>query len=124
MAERALQIAPYPGQVAQILRLAVAQIEAREDPENLAGALGGERDVGLDERRAVEIRLAAAASAHVAAEQRELGFFGYVHARILQQRGKIVGGRSHHGVLEIEQAEPGEFAALRQPDEIGGMEVA
>src|SRR5262245_62766119 len=104
MAERALQIAPHPGQVAQILRLAVAQVEAGEDPENFARALGGERDVALDELRAVEIRLAAAASANVAAEQRQLGLLGDVHARILQQRGKIVGGGAHTRVLEVEEA--------------------
>src|SRR5262245_40492898 len=53
MRQRALQVGPYAWHVTQILRLAVAQVEAGEDAENLAGALGRERYVGLDEFAAV-----------------------------------------------------------------------
>src|SRR5712675_1171121 len=93
MAERALQITPYPGHVTQILRLAVAHVEAREDAEDLAGALRGKRHVDLDELGRLEGRLDLAPSAHVAAEQRQLDLLRYVDPRVLQQRRQIVGGR-------------------------------
>src|SRR5262245_22582672 len=54
--ERTLQIAPYARHMSQILRLAIASVEPGEDPQNLAGALGRERDVALDEDRPVEFR--------------------------------------------------------------------
>src|SRR5262249_8373677 len=102
MAERTLEIVPYAGHVTQILRLAVAQVQPGEDAENLAGALGGERDVELDELAGVEIGLGAGAPTQVAAEQRQLDLRRDVDPRILQQRGEIVGRRSHHRVLEVE----------------------
>src|SRR6478752_8805463 len=124
MAERALQVAPYPRQVMQILRLAIPYVEPRKDAEDLAGALGRERHVEPDELRRIEARVGAAASAHVTAEQRDLGLFGHIYACVLQQRGEIVGGRSHHGVLEVEDAEACVLAALREPEQIRGMEIA
>src|SRR6202048_4716277 len=45
MTERALQIAPHPRHVAEILRLTVAHVETGEDAEDFAGALRGTRDV-------------------------------------------------------------------------------
>ena len=83
--ERALQISPYPRHVTQVLRLAVAQIEAREDAENLAGALRGKRDVGLDERSGIEIGGGLPPASHVAAEEGKLELFGDVDARILKE---------------------------------------
>ena len=124
MAERALQIAPYPRHMTQILRLAVAQIEPGENAENLAGALRGERHVDLDELGGIESRIGLPASAHVAAEEGELDLLGHVHARVLQERSEIVGGRSHQRILEVENAEAGDLAAPRQPQQIGRMEVA
>src|SRR5215471_4539731 len=115
MAERALQISPDPGQMPQVMRLAVAHVQPGKNTEDLARALGGKRGVNLDELRAVEIRLPAAASAHIAPEQRELGLFGNVDACILQQRCDIVGGWPHHRVLKIEQTQSSEPTALRQP---------
>src|ERR1700759_1703744 len=55
MRQRALQIAPYARHVTKILRLAIALVEPREDTQNLAGALGGEGDVELEELGAGEI---------------------------------------------------------------------
>src|SRR4051812_13517730 len=67
--ERALEIIPYARQMAQILRLAVAAVEAREDAEDFRGALGGERGINRDESREVEIRIGLPPRARVAAEQ-------------------------------------------------------
>src|SRR5215470_3996869 len=82
--ERALQIAPYARHMSQILRLAVAGVQPGENPQDLAGALGRERDVALDEGWAVEFRLSGVAALNVAAEQRQLGLLGYVDAGILE----------------------------------------
>src|SRR3954451_8202631 len=112
MAERALQVAPYPWQVTQILRLAIPYVEPRKDAEDLAGALGRERHVEPDELRRVEARVGAAGSAHVPTEQRDLGLCGHVYACVLQQRAEIVGGWPHHGVLEVENPEACVLAAL------------
>ena len=60
MRQRALQIGPYPRDVTQILRLAVAPVEPREDAEDLGGALRRQRGVGLDEDRRLEIRVGLA----------------------------------------------------------------
>ena len=73
MRQRALQIAPYARHVTQILRLAVAHVEAREDAEDLAGALRRERDVDLDEaarRRSSDRRRAGGARSGRAARPR------------------------------------------------------
>ena len=42
----------------------------------------------------------------VAADELQLELLRHVDARILQQRGDIVGGRAEHGVLEVEQPDP------------------
>src|SRR6202048_825920 len=94
MTERALQIAPHPRHVAEILRLAVAHVETGEDAEDFAGALRGNRDVHLDEPAGVELRVSLAPAAHIASEQRQLHLLGYIHAGILEQRGDIVCGRT------------------------------
>src|SRR4030088_2430711 len=85
VAERALQIAPYPGHVTQILRLAVAHVEARENAEDLAGALRRQRDVNLDELGGVEIGVGLPPAAHVAAERLELDPLGGGGRRGLQE---------------------------------------
>src|SRR5262249_5711498 len=72
MRERALQIRPYARHVSQILRLAVADIEAGEYAEDLARPLGRQRDVVPDERSSIELGVIGAAGAGLAAEQRRL----------------------------------------------------
>src|SRR5258706_16468319 len=42
MGQRSLQIVPYTRHMSQILRFAIAHVEARKDAENFAGALGGQ----------------------------------------------------------------------------------
>src|SRR5215470_421257 len=101
VAERALQIAPYARHVTQILRLAVAHVETRENAEDLAGALRRQGYVDLDELGGVELGVALAAPAHIAAEQRKLELFRHVDAGVLQQGGQIVGGRAHYRILEV-----------------------
>jgi len=112
MRQRALQIVPYAGHVTQILRLAVAPVEPREDAENLAGALRRERNVKRDELSAVEVRLGGAPPAQIAAKQRELDRFGNVDAGVLQQRGEVVGGRPHEGILEVQDADAGDAGSF------------
>src|SRR5262245_38310452 len=53
--ERALQIAPYPRHMSQILRFAVAGVEPGENPQDLAGTLGREGHVAFDKRWPVEV---------------------------------------------------------------------
>ena len=65
-----------------------------------------------------------AACARIAAEQRHLELLRHVDARVLQQRSEIVGGGPDHRVLEIEQADLRDVLPVRQPDQIGRMEVA
>src|SRR5262249_11784820 len=121
--ERALQIAPYARHMSQILRLAVASVEPGENPQDLAGALGREGDVALDERWSVEFGLLGMAALDVAAKQRQLGLHRYVDAGILEDRGEVVAGRADQGVLEVEKPNAPQLMALRQPEQVGGMEV-
>src|SRR5215813_3846741 len=83
--ERALQIAPYARHMSQILRLAVASVEPCENPQDLAGALGRQRDVALDEGWPVEFGLHGMAALDVAAKQRQLGSLRHVDAGILEE---------------------------------------
>src|SRR6516165_9544003 len=55
MTQRALQIGPYPRQVTQVLRLAVAHVQPCKYAEDFARALGGERHVNLDELRGIKV---------------------------------------------------------------------
>src|SRR5581483_57689 len=66
MFQRALEIAPYARDVTQILRLAVAAIEPREDAEDLRRALRREGGIEPRELRRVECRVRRAPRAHVA----------------------------------------------------------
>ena len=42
----------------------------------------------------------------------------------MQQRGKVVGARPDHGILEIEQADLGNARALLKPQQVGRVIVA
>src|SRR6516162_10829560 len=118
MRERALQVGPYARHVSQVLRFAVARVEAGENTQDLAGALRRKRDVALDESGGVESGIALSPCPHVAAEERQLRFFRHVNARVLQERGNVISRRPHQGILEIENADPLELFALRQPKEV------
>ena len=61
--QRALQVAGYSGDVTQILRLAVAHVEACEDAEDLRCALRGQRDVAADEGAGIELGIVGASAA-------------------------------------------------------------
>src|SRR5262249_17787944 len=110
--ERTLQIAPYPRHMSQILRLAITGVQPGENPQDLAGALGRERDVALDEGRPVKFRLPGVAALNVAAEQRQLGRFRHVDAGILEYRGEVIAARTHQGVLEVEKPKAPQLMAL------------
>ena len=107
----------------QVLRLAVAAVEPGKDAENLGRPLRRERCVKLGEGGGVEA-LILEARTHVAAEQRHFQRFRDVDARVLQQRGHVVGGRTEQRVLEIKEPDPGDVFALRQPQQIGRMIIA
>src|SRR6266568_8896325 len=106
MGERAIQIAVYPRQMTQILRLAVAAVEPREDAQDLGGALRSQRRVELQKFRSLERGIGGLAGADIAAEQRHLQVLGDVDPGILEQRYQVVGRRPEQRVLEIEQADP------------------
>src|SRR6185312_16472858 len=83
MRQRAAEIGPYARHVTQILRLAVALFQAREDAEDLRGALRRYRGVELREVSGVEGGIGGAARARVAGEQRDLHRLRHVDARVL-----------------------------------------
>ena len=79
-------------------------------PEDLRGALRRERGVDLGMKGAgLEIRIGRTALACRLAEQRDLHRLRHIDAGVLQQRGDVVGRRSHHRVLEVEQARAGDL---------------
>src|SRR5262249_56463126 len=72
----------------------------------------------------IELGLIGAAAADIAAEQRDLELLRHVNAGVLQERGQIVSRRTHQGILEIEEPYPLKLVALRQPEQVGRMDVA
>src|SRR5258708_8263419 len=115
-----LDEAPDTRDVVEVLRLAIAFPQPREDADDLAIALRAENCIGGHEARAVETR-----------ESREIALdhCGGEIARdvapcILEQRDKIVARRSDYGVLEIEQTAGGDAAPLGQDEEIVDVAVA
>src|ERR1700750_2842194 len=54
MRQRPLQIAPYAGHMTQILRLAIAPVEPRENAQDLGGALRGHHGIQTFERGGIE----------------------------------------------------------------------
>src|SRR5262245_52744074 len=110
--------------MSQILRLAVARVQAGKNPQDLAGALRRERDVALDESRGIELRLVGAAAADVVAEQRELGLLRHVDPGVLQERGEVVAGGAYERILEIEEPDPAQRVAVSQPQQVRRMEIA
>src|SRR5580698_9738526 len=76
----------------EVLRLAVAAVEAGEYAQDLGRALRGERRIDTREAGRVEA-LVIKPAAHVAAEQRDLERFRHIDTRVLQQRRQVVGGR-------------------------------
>src|SRR4051794_37007684 len=117
MRQRALQIVPYAWDVSKILRLAIALLKSREDAEDLRRALRRQRRIGLNEVGRNEVWIEIAPRPRVTAEQRHLKLLRHVDARVLQERGEIVGCRPHHRILEIEQADARGALALRQPND-------
>src|SRR5258707_945203 len=100
VSKRSLQIVPYTWHMSQILRFAVAHVQARKDAENLAGALSCERHIGSNEVRRVELGIAGAPSAYIAPEQRDFDRLRHIDTGILQQRRKVIGCRAQQGVLK------------------------
>src|SRR5260370_33599212 len=124
MGERAVQIAVYPRQMTQILRLAVAAVEPRENPQDLGGALRSQRRVEFQTLGGAETGVGGLAGADVAAQQRRLQLPGDVDPGSREQRYQVVGGRPEQRVLEIEQADPSHALAVGKPKQIGRMIVA
>ena len=124
MGEVADEVGFDPRQVLEVLRLAVALVEAGEDAEDLGGALRGHDRVGPREGRDVEGGIGGPPLARIEADQLQLELRRHGHARILQQRGDVVGRAAQHRVLEVDQADPLQPLALGQPDQVGRMVVA
>src|SRR5262245_53687154 len=123
MSQGSLQVVPYSRHVSQILRFAVAHVEACEYAEDLAGTLCRERHIGANEGGCVEPGIAGAASAYVTSEQSDFGRLRHIDAGILEQRGKVIGCRTHQGVLEVQNAELLEVSAAGKPKQIRRMIV-
>src|ERR1700683_968099 len=124
MLKRTLQATPYTRNMAQVLRFSVTLVEPGEDAEDFGSALRRHRCVELRKYGGVEKPVVVLPRAHVAAEQRHLQRLRYIHARILEQRGDVVGGRTHNGVLKINDADSGNITAPRKPKQIGRMVIA
>src|SRR5258708_35628470 len=106
MGERAVQIAVYPRQMTQILRLAVAAVEPRENPQDLGGALRSQRRVEFQKFGGAETGVGGLAGADIAAEQRHLQPLGGVDPGILENAYQVVGRRSRQRVPEMSQPRP------------------
>src|SRR5260370_31072130 len=104
MGERAVQIAVYPRQMTQILRLAVAAVEPREDPQDLGGALRSQRCVELQALGSLETGMGGLAGPDIAPEQRPLPLLGAVDPGILGPRHQAAGRPPAQPALEIRQA--------------------
>src|SRR5215468_6779245 len=70
--EGATRIGVDAGQMPQVLRLAVAAVEPREDAEDFRRPLGGKRRVEPPECIGVEIRIAGPPRPHITRKQRNL----------------------------------------------------
>src|SRR3546814_17306978 len=96
-----------------LVRLAVALPQAREDADDAQVALGTEDGIGAAEAGLVE------ATAGDVALQHRFGEIGrYVTPRIFQQRDEVIGAMAGHGILEVEQAETGRAFATGQPAQV------
>ena len=85
MRQRATQVAPYARHMAQILRLAVALLEPREDAEDLGRALRRERRIDLREQLGIEAVIGRVPLSQIARQQLNFERFRHVDARVLQQ---------------------------------------
>ena len=120
LGERPLDARQQP----QILRLAVAAVEPREKAENLGRALRAHDRIGGGEGAGIEGGIGNGAPAGIEREQPQFEIAGDFAARVLQQRGDVIGGRAEHGVLEIDEAEPFQPVALGEPMQVGRVKVA
>src|SRR5712671_13455 len=89
VAQRATRIGMDAGQMPQVLWLAVAAVEPRENAEDFRRPLGGKRRVKPPERSGVEMRIVCPARLHIACKQRNLQLLGHIDARILEERGDV-----------------------------------
>src|SRR6516164_6325037 len=96
--------------------------QAREHAHDLGGALGGEDRIGNLERFAVKATFGRAPG-DVAGAKRLLEVRRDGNAGILAKRGDVVGGRADEQILEVEDADPAEAGAVREPEEVGRMVV-
>jgi len=91
--------------MAQILRLAVAPVEPRKGAEQPCVALRRHQRINLGESSRIERIVGRAPCLDVAGQERKFEVFGHVDPRILQQRYQVIGGRSQHGILEVDDAD-------------------
>src|SRR5688572_11655334 len=122
MFEIALKIARDARDMTQILVLAVAAGESCEYPEDLGCALGAEDRQGESQFLLVEPGLAAPAGA-IVLEQPIGGLARRVDPRILKERHEVIGRMAENAVLGIDETDPCQPFAIREPDEVGRMIV-
>ncbi len=115
MAQALSQIGLDARQMREILRLAVALIEPRENAQYLRRALRGENRIGLGESRHIEACVGFTAQLGVMGEQLQLQIVGHRDAGVLPERGHVVGRVAQHAVLEVDNADARDPFALRQP---------
>ncbi len=123
MAQVGFEIAIELADVAQIVVLAVAFGEPGENSENLGDALGGEDEKGVPKSLFVEIGFSGRAISAVVVEKIGRHLLGHENAGILQQRGEVVGGMTHDGVLRIYETDARGAVAAGQPQQIRGMVI-
>ena len=113
-----------PRQVPQVLRLAVALVEAGEDAEHLRGALRAHDGVGAGERRDVEFRIGRLALARIEADElaaRDPAAPSPARPAEARRRRRRA---AQHRILEIDEADAREALPLRQPDQVRRVVVA
>src|SRR5579863_6656576 len=115
MRQRALQVAPEAGHVTQVLRLAIAAVEPGEYAEDFCRPLCRQSRIDACEAGSVETPVAAEPATHIATKQGHFHPLRDIDARVLKQRGDVIGGWPDQGVLKIEQADPRDVVTRRQP---------
>ena len=95
MGEIAHQVGFDARQVLEIVRFAVASVEARENPQDFCGALRPHDRIGARECRHVELRIGGAPLPRINADQLQFEIRRHGLAGILQKGRHVVGGRPH-----------------------------
>ncbi len=108
----------------EILRLAVALIQPRENSQYLGRTLRRQDRISLGEGGHIERGIGFAPQFGVRGEELQLQIVGHVDASVLPERRDVIGGMAKDAVLEIEDADPRPAVSLRKPQKIGRVIVS